>query len=231
MTLPCLLLLLVGCPSGMYLLQSLPTGVPKPEAFIQGSRAMLEQVTKKIEETYHSEENRSVSDEWVTFRDEIAPQSDLVEEHITAHPEHWRIPLRNELFDGVACSHGEHIPARARKSRSSRKEVASRQRDRVSEQLDYVQWGRRGQHRQKNDPARKLPNIVVDGPPDVHFSVPVSCRSKKATASTNKRSADRMEPGLTEHLPPIGVYMRECVNFRFIWTYHIIVLHFSVYVL
>jgi len=191
-------ILIGGCPSGMYILNTLPEGVPRPEPFVEGSRAVLEQVTRKIEETYHSDESGAVAAEWVDFRDNIAPQSDDVAEHLKLHPEHWHIPLHNELFDGAIGEHGEHIPPRARKSRPVNPPPAPR--DRESKQLDYVQWSRRGVRREKDDLAEKLPNIVVRGPKNVHFSVPLSCRSKKAA---EKRAPDDEEPELPVHLPDI----------------------------
>ena len=166
----------------MFILQSLPEGVPKPEPFVQGSRALLEEVTRKIEETYHSDESGAVTAEWVQFRDDIAPQSDDVAEHIKMHPEHWHVPFREKLFGGAQCVHGESIPGRERKSRTA----GPTKRDRESKQLDYVQWSRRGKPLPKDDPARSLPNLVVRGPADVEFSVPVACRSKKAKTKVGK---------------------------------------------
>ena len=177
-----------GCPGGMYLLQRLPEGVPKPEGFVQGSRAMLEEVTTKMIATYQSDAGKSVVEEWVNFRDNIAPQSDSVTEHIKLHPEHWHIPLREQLFGGAACVHGEDIPSRARKSRSSTGKVPGRERE--SRQLDYVKWGRRGVA-QKDCRAKHFPNVVVRGPPDVKYSVPVYCRSKPEKKSTAPKKRGR----------------------------------------
>jgi hypothetical protein len=183
----------------MFLLQELPTGVPKPSPFIQGSRALLEEVTRKIEETYHGDESGAVAAEWVAFRDNIAPQSDDVAEHLKVHPEHWHIPLHDQLFDGAISEHGTSIPGRARKSRS----LAPRSRDRESKQLDYVQWGRRGVRRQKDDLAEKLPNIVERGPNGVNFSVPVSCRSKKESKKRTVEDVQQFEHQM-EKLPSIS---------------------------
>lgn len=198
----------VGCPDGMFILQSLPNDVPKPEAFVAGSRAMLEEVTKLVLETFHTDETGEVANEWIRFRDEIAPQSDNVIDHIKQHPEHWNIPLRQELFGGVECDHDGHdVPARGRGRRPrSTAEITTScapkdTRHRDSQQLDYVKWSRRGKSQSRDDPARKFPNIIVRGPPGETFSVPLSCRSRK---DKEKSESDAPKRNLdSSRLPPI----------------------------
>jgi hypothetical protein len=147
----------------MFILQTLPEGVPKPEPFVQGSCALLEDVTRKMEETFHGDECGAVTAEWVAFRDDIAPQSDDVAEHIKVHPEHWHIPLRDQLFGGAECQHEASIPGRSR-TRLNITTARPVSRERESKQLDYVQWSRRGNALSKDDPAMHRPNMVVRGP-------------------------------------------------------------------
>jgi hypothetical protein len=110
-----------------------------------------------------------------------------VSDHIKLHPEHWHIPLREELFGGAACVHGEDIPSRLRKPRTTTGKAAGR--DRESKQLDFVQWSRRGVSRSKDCPSQHYPNTVVHGPPEVDYSVPVYCRSKPEEEPSATRKA------------------------------------------
>ena len=175
--------------------------MPKPEPFVEGSRALLEEVTKKMVESYQSDAGKAVAKEWVEFRDKVAPQSDSVTEHIKQHPEHWHIPLRDVLFGGAACAEGMDIPARARKSRAAAGKAAGR--DRESKQLDYVRWSRRKVPQSKDDPAKLYPNMVVRGPPEVSFSVPVYCSAKPSTTEeegelSKKKRSRNTPPALVE---------------------------------
>lgn len=200
----------------MFILQNLPKGVPTPEPFVQGSRALLEEVTTKMVESYHSDVGYDIAEEWIKFRDNTAPQSDSVSDHIKKHSEHFHIPLRDELFEGSPCEHGDHINGRARKKRSSMDTVASR--DRESQQLDYVRWSRRGKALDKKDPAKHLPNQVIRGPPGVKFSVPVYCRQKGKTANNTKEKPK--SPVKTVVVSSEGEYRR-----------HIIASHHNHYIL
>jgi hypothetical protein len=197
----------------MFLLQRFPDGELKPEGFIEGSRAMLEDVTTKMVEAYQSDAGKAVAKEWIKFRDQVAPQSDSVTEHIKQHPEHWHIPLRDVLFSDAACVTGKDIPARVRKLRSSAKK-APPGRDRESKQLDSVCWTRRGVQKSRGDPALHFPNEVVRGPPGVNFSVPVYCRAKPSsdqTATPPKKKRGRLSPPPDEDTGKVNVLHSFCV--------------------
>jgi len=160
-------------PGGMYLLQKIPESSLEPEPFVQGSRALLEEVTNKVMDSFQTSVGDTVRKEWLHFCDDIAPKSDSVVEYLAEHP--MDVPLKDELFSGINIKHGLDIPARQRKSRN--KECP---RSRKSQVLDYVQWNRRGNKLDTKDPARHLPNIVVDGPDHLSYSTPVYCRDKKS---------------------------------------------------
>jgi hypothetical protein len=137
---------------------------------VQGSRALLEEVTNKVVDAFQTSVGDEVRKEWLHFLHHIAPQSDDVREYLADHP--MVIPLQDELFLGSNVDHGVTVPPRARKKRTT---AVPNPRSRKSEVLDYVQWGRRGKKKDNKDPAMHLPNIVVGGPASVSYSTPIYC--------------------------------------------------------
>ena len=179
----------------MFLLQSFPETDDIPlEEFIQGSRADLEEVTRRFCEEYNTDTGSQYAQEWEYFRDHIAPQSDSVEEYNKNNPIH--IPFKSTLLRGEPLS--VSIPEVSAKSYACSTE---RDRPRKSEPLDFVQWSRRGKSKSNDDPSLHVPNIVIEGPPGIErFSVPVYCKSKKSPDTNQELTVD--VSGL--RLPPLS---------------------------
>lgn len=80
-------------PEGMYLLKSLPgeQEALMPDAFIEGSRELLESVVKSLEKKWWHTHPNAVAD-WINFRDSIAPKSNNVQEYCSLFPLH--IPFK-----------------------------------------------------------------------------------------------------------------------------------------
>jgi hypothetical protein len=186
--------LLIGTPRGMYLLQSFPrleTAKFPLEAFIQGSRAELEDVTRKFCQQYNTDVGVTYAEEWENFRDNIAPQSDSVEEWACFH--HVHIPFEGTIMRDEAINVAprpddtRYHPAQAGRPRN---------RPRKSIPLDYVNWSRRGDKKTSTDPSTLLPNVVVEGPPGIErYSVPVHCTtSSNSVVLPLARSRVRLPP-------------------------------------
>ena len=177
----------------MYTLESFPTAASiEPEEFIQGSRAELVDVTRRFCEQYNSDVGADYAREWEDFRDNIAPQSDSVQEWVKDHPLH--IPFHDTLVRGdpirVPSEEGDGYV------RSTCAHPYARNRPRKSITLDYVNWSRRGEAKNPSDPSVKFPNIVVEGPSGIdRYSIPVHCKESKHSAKHLSTS------GL--HLPPL----------------------------
>jgi hypothetical protein len=159
----------------MFILKSFPTADRiEPEEFIQGSRADLEDVTRKFCEQYNSDVGVLYANEWEDFRDNIAPQSDSVQEWVRDHPLH--IPFHNTLVRGDPVNlsmPGPDVRDRCAQDYST----TAHSRPRKSIPLDYVTWARRGEVKQRNDPSNFVPNIVVEGPRGMdRYSVPIQCK-------------------------------------------------------
>ena len=152
-------------PEGLYLLQSIPTGVILPEPFIDGSRKVIDDVVKKVISTFLPKENihavntdesknnknycHKVVTQWMHFSDNIAPQSDCVNEYCTLKP--LRIPLFKELFSDI--ENNTTLP-------SARPIETNLAVTNVTFQ-DSVQWSRRGVKRALHHPANKGPLAEV----------------------------------------------------------------------
>jgi hypothetical protein len=173
----------IGKPAGMYLLKEFPKArVIKPEEFIAGSRLELELVTEKFCQAYNSDAGLEYAKEWENFRDNIAPQSDSVEDYVRDHPLH--IPFHDTLVRGAPICVSMSTEEEA-ETQNNRKSEKPRNRPRKSRPLDYVQWSQRGEKKQPRDPSLLLPNIVIDGPPGIErYSVPVQCSNTKHGASS-----------------------------------------------
>ena len=142
-------------PAGMYLLQSIPTGEIKPEAFIEKSRAELDRIVSRVQHQFTPGHNRvgvpptannlchgdAIVAEWIDFATNIAPASDDADEYCTLIPLY--IPLLHELFtcDNVVIP--RHLATQCK--------IPSIPQVRA---LDSVNWGRRNVPRNKNDPAK-----------------------------------------------------------------------------
>jgi hypothetical protein len=185
-----LMLYYIGTPAGMYVLKTFPEDtIIQPEAFIQGSRELLEDVTSKFCTTYNTDVGIAYANEWIDFRDNVAPQSDSVEEWVQTHPLH--IPFHDALTRGGAV----HVSAIVDNPREQCAHIL-KNRPRKSCPLDYISWSRRGQQKRTDDPSLLLPNVVVEGPLGIdRFSVPVQCRpSKISVASSIASSNVRLPP-------------------------------------
>jgi hypothetical protein len=80
-----------------------------PEGFIEGSKAELDRVYRKIQSAYKHKPD--VVELWTRFV-ESAPQDDLVENYISSYPLH--IPFHKALF-GDALVHDNAVPMLSRK--------------------------------------------------------------------------------------------------------------------
>lgn len=174
----------------MYVLQSFPTATAiAPEEFIQGSRAELEDVTRRFCEQYNSDVGVDYAREWEDFRDNIAPQSDSVQEWVKDHPLH--IPFHDTLVRGAPL----RITTDPGDALRERTLTCAHNRPRKSKPLDYVTWSRRGQSKIPSNPSSKFPNVVVEGPPDVErYSVPVHCKKSKHADRHLSTSGIRLPP-------------------------------------
>ena len=146
-------------PAGMFVLQRFPTGELLPEPFVEGSRATLEHVTKRVISHFSpitKSNNQPVQPlvgssirrygdlivaEWTNFTDNIAPVSDDAAEYCRENPFH--VPLLDVLF-GDAC-------ATSLFTQPAAKSVVPVTDTRAT---DSVNWSRRGQKRSKGDPAQ-----------------------------------------------------------------------------
>lgn len=189
----------IGTPQGMYLLQSFPRMEKIPlEEFVEGSRADLEEITRRFCEEYNSDVGLVYALEWEHFRDHVAPQSDSVEEWNQHHPVH--IPFRDTLLRGEAVCVAPLPDTNPRPK--SKKQLFAKNRSRKSKPLDFVNWSRRGEKKNPSDPSLMLPNVVVEGPADIErFSVPVHCKSGKESTVASIASSN-------VRLPPLNVIAR-----------------------
>ena len=165
----------------MFLLNSFPNANRiSPEEFIDNSRADLEEVVKIFCEQYNSDTGVAYAQEWIDFRDNIAPQSDSVHDWLVDHPLH--IPFHDTLVRGAPVFVPvKDVPHEYDKCVAP---TLRRDRSRKSRVLDYVQWSRRGKTKSATDPSNIVPNIVCEGPVGVeHFSVPVHCKSSKVSVA------------------------------------------------
>ena len=96
----------VKIPEGMFILKSLPDRQILPESFVKDSRALLDQVVKKVTSHYLPKSNSTQAairsyahetvDDWKSFADNIAPKSDNVDDYLVDHP--LKLPLFDFLF-------------------------------------------------------------------------------------------------------------------------------------
>jgi hypothetical protein len=83
-------------PSGMFLLQQLPSGMLEPLPFIIQSRKSLENTIDKFKKQFPNE--KKLICEWDNFANQIAPGDDNVLKYINEAPSYYRIPLIDKLF-------------------------------------------------------------------------------------------------------------------------------------
>jgi hypothetical protein len=94
-------------PAGMHILTSLPNNdedVFVPEAFVSGSRETLIDVVKAVDKKW-GRTMPAVLDDWIKFRDDIAPQSDDAAEYCRAHGLYVPLKVFNFCFYNKLCSH------------------------------------------------------------------------------------------------------------------------------
>lgn len=86
-------------PLGMFVLREVPPpGLElRPEAFIAGSRSMLERVADTVENTF-SRHLPEVVAEWIIFRDEDCPQDDDAGRYM--REKGMYVPFKDVLFGG-----------------------------------------------------------------------------------------------------------------------------------
>ena len=140
-------------PSGMYLLQRFPMGEIKPCKFVENSRAILDHVLKVVQNHYTPSSRRAVPKtvanqchgdavvaDWIDFAENVAPQSDIVDDYCEQVPLH--VPFFNELFSGETEKfHCAQIPKKINAVVTE------------TNALDSVIWSRRGVSRSKKHPA------------------------------------------------------------------------------
>jgi hypothetical protein len=80
-------------PEGMHILSSLPENDTEfvPESFVSGSRQVLVDVVNAVAKKW-GRTQPAILEDWIKFRDEIAPQSDDAAEYCRIHGLH--IPLK-----------------------------------------------------------------------------------------------------------------------------------------
>jgi hypothetical protein len=79
----------------LFILKSMPCGVPIPQEFETGSYNILQDVLRGVD-TYFKEHLPYVVTEWTNWARDVAPHSDLVSEYEKHHP--LQIPLKDSLF-------------------------------------------------------------------------------------------------------------------------------------
>ena len=132
----------------MYVLSSYPEAASiEPEPCVQGSRAELEDVTRKFREEYNSDAGLEYAKEWEEFRDNIA-QNDSVEDWVRTHPLY--VPFHDTLVRGAPV----FVPDAP--GEDTRAHPCPRNRSRKSKPLDYVTWSRRGEEKDSKDPCLLL---------------------------------------------------------------------------
>jgi hypothetical protein len=144
-------------PEGMYILKHFPTGEILPEAFEEGSRIHLEKLTAKMVKSY-SVNCPPIAEEWKDFCENIAPQSDDVNEYVKEHP--LIIPFKDQLMASVTKLQVTN-------------NVQYSSRSRVSKALPSVQWSRRGAKRQQNDLSSRQASTIIKGPAGISSSCPI----------------------------------------------------------
>jgi hypothetical protein len=151
-------------PEGMYLLKSLPPADLEltPDAFIQGSRLELEKVVSAIAKTFLRHLPATV-DEWINFRDTIAPQDDSAERYMAEKG--MKIPFKDQLFNGSAFASRESPPMELQN-------LPERETVRFT---GSVQWSGRGHGRNNIEDA---PYVCV-GMNDAAFAAPVACSDRQ----------------------------------------------------
>jgi hypothetical protein len=178
-----------GLPEGMCIMQHFPRGQLKWEEFVGGSRAELETICHKIIHQFVSDVGTVVHGEWTAFRDEIAPQSDDVNEFLALHPEHGHIPLPR-LFQPQQCEVSPSSIAASRKRNAALKRPDDRST--VSVPLDYVK--RSSKKWKVTDLETQHSSKVVEGPRGVAYAIPVTCQSVKKKKSAVSAVEPEVEP-------------------------------------
>ena len=122
---------------GMYILQQLPTQLPKPMPFVENSLYDLEEICKEIQVKFGVNYGKTVT-AWEEFA-KSAPNTNDVDSYVREHPLH--IPFADILFGGAPVDttpivlHQQEVEDNMKRVRCT----------------DCVQWSRRGVHRRAND--------------------------------------------------------------------------------
>lgn len=120
----------------MTILSRLPTSMPQPYAFVEGSREILDKVVYQMEVEY-GQTHPAVVTEWKQWAAEVAPKSDDVHEYLRDHSLH--VPLGNILFNDEPVDQTTVVPL-------EQSALADLERMRAT---DCVQWSRWGFARDK----------------------------------------------------------------------------------
>lgn len=130
-------------------MENRPTGTLRPESFVEGSRDQLERITEKLVSTFKNT-LPNIAAEWIDFRDNIAPQSDDVDEWCSRNELH--VPFYDILFGNgkVQCTTANV---------SARQQAVGRR----STPLDSVQWSRKNRPRHPpGHPVNKASYMRLD---------------------------------------------------------------------
>ena len=146
---------------GMYVLQSLPTELPKAMPFVENSAHLLSDMLEKIRVKFKN--SPTTITKWLEFIREC-PKTNSVENYIKTNPLH--IPLAKELFSDEPIDPSPVVPIADVDDHTDIKRVRT---------TDCIQWSRRGVHRTANHPenlARVRTLYDEDGNPVLIDALP-----------------------------------------------------------
>ncbi len=81
----------------LYILKTMPSGLPIPQRFIENSRIEIEKTLRSIYR-YFDGYIETAAEAWRKWEAEVCPSSDCVEEYVAKHPAMYHIPLKLILF-------------------------------------------------------------------------------------------------------------------------------------
>ena len=148
---------------GMYVLQSLPTQLPRALPFVENSAHELSDMIDIIRSKFRISQPDTVT-QWLEFAKE-APKTNDVEKYIQDHPLH--IPLAERLFSGNPVDPTPVVPISSIDADSS-----NMRRVRTT---DCVQWACRGIQRPSNHPENNTRLMTLfdrDGNPVMVNAMP-----------------------------------------------------------
>jgi len=122
-------------PAGMYILKELPDFKDiSPCGFKRGGRSEFVETLKQVKLKLPD----SAIKDWDEFEQSV-PEDDDVQRHLTKFPQHFHLPLKNELFsNSITLASGGLVPSRVSRARTQRrtgKEIIA---------TESVLWSNRG---------------------------------------------------------------------------------------